>query len=382
MLSEYEATLALNLTAGIGHARAALLEKAFGSVPAIFEQDADTLSQVRGISGELAQKLLENAGKPLETELGLIERGNVRVLTRSDEEYPETLREIEDPPLCLYVCGALPEELGKCSVAIVGSRRATAYGMRVARNLAESAVLAGWTVVSGLAAGIDTVAHKGTVGVCGKTVAVLGGGLMRIQPQENVVLAREILTQGGAIVTEQPMTFPPTRHTFPMRNRIISALSTATVVVEAGSHSGALITATAAVGQGRPVFAVPGPLDSEMSVGCHDLIKSGAAQLLTSFEDILSASDFLPGIGSDRQDSLLSRESDSAEQQFHAQSDDALSDTDRSIQDFLRKNGDSGIDEISAGTGIAALTLSRKIVALELAKKIMRTDQGTYRRTR
>ena len=138
-MTDHEAYIALNLTAGIGPARAALLVQAFGSASAIFQHTADEISTVHGISPALAENILANAGEPLQRELELIERGNIQVFTLSDYGYPESLREIEDPPVCLYVCGTLPEELGSNSVAIVGSRRATVYGMRMAQHLAESA---------------------------------------------------------------------------------------------------------------------------------------------------------------------------------------------------------------------------------------------------
>ena len=373
-MTDHEAYIALNLTQGIGPARAALLIQSFGSASAIYSHTADEIATVHGISPALAENILANAGAPLERELELIERGKVEVFTLSDYGYPAPLREIEDPPICLYVCGALPDELSSNSVAIVGSRRATVYGMRMAQHLAESAACSGWTVVSGLAAGVDTAAHKGTVGVKGKTVAVLGGGLMKIQPQENVELARSILEMNGAIISEHPMLFPPTRHSFPMRNRIISALSVATIVVEAGSRSGALITAATATEQGKQVFAVPGNADNEMSIGCNELIKSGGAALLTSFEDVLSATDFLPGFSLKEEHAPVLRE--------EFDDDTILNESDRKILDYLRKEGDSQFDSISAGTGIAAGELSRKLIALEISHRIERRPNGTYRRLR
>lgn len=373
-MTDHEAYIALNLTQGIGPARATLLCQIFGSASEIFQHTADEIATVHGISSALAENILASAGAPLQRELELIERSNVQVLTLSDYGYPEPLRAIEDPPICLYVCGTLPEELAGSSVAIVGSRRATVYGMRMAQHLAESAACAGWVVVSGLAAGVDTAAHKGTVGVNGKTVAVLGGGLMKIQPQENIELARSILEMNGAVISEHPMLFPPTRHSFPMRNRIISALSVATIVVEAGSRSGALITAATATDQGKQVFAVPGNADNEMSVGCNELIKSGGAALLTSFEDVLSAADFLPG---------FELKEDPAPFRLEEFEDDSItSESDRKVLDYLRKEGDSQFDSISLGTGISAGELSRKLIALEISHRIQRLSNGSYRRLR
>lgn len=374
---EHDAYILLNMIPGIGPARAASLISFFGSAAELFEHKPEDLMAVRGISRELAEKIATEAESSLlDEELDRVALGGVKVFTRADEEYPEALRGLEDAPLCLYVCGTLPEELNRQSIAIVGSRRATVYGLRMAQHIAESAVYSGWTVVSGLAFGIDAAAHKATMNAGGKTVAVLGGGLMKIQPQEHLPMARDIIAKGGALVTEFPMTFPPNRHSFPMRNRIISALSLGTIVIEAGLHSGALITAAAALEQGKNVFAVPGNADSDMSSGCNNLIKSGEATLITGFEDVLEAMDFLPGLESK---DFFSAEEESAEESgFHEAVDAALPESDRKILEFL-KLGEAGFDSISAETGIAAGELSRKLVALEISHKIKRTANGYAR---
>lgn len=374
---ENEAHILLNLIPGIGPSRASALIQACGSAAAIFDHDWQELSTIRGISQELAHKIQETAGSSmLDEELDRIALGGVHVYTRADADYPEQLRDLEDAPLCLYTCGVLPANLGSASIAIVGSRRATVYGMRMAQHIAESAAYSGWTVVSGLALGVDAAAHKGTMNANGKTVAVLGGGLMKIQPQEHVPLARDIIAKGGAVITEFPMTFPPTRHSFPMRNRIISALSLGTVVVEAGRHSGALITAAAALEQGKAVFAVPGNADSEQSSGCNELIRSSEAQLVTSFEDVLEAMDFLPGFA--ERDLPMMREENSEAHSFDEAVEISLPESDRKILDFL-KSGEASFDAISAGTGIAAGELSRKLVALEISHKLKRTPNGYTR---
>lgn len=374
---ENEACILLNLIPGIGPSRASALIQACGSASAVFEHGREDLAAIRGISLELAEKIIETArSSALDEELDRIALGGVRVFTRADEEYPKAFRDLEDAPICLYVCGTLPENLESNAVAIVGSRRATVYGMRMARHFAESAAYSGWTVVSGLALGIDAAAHKGTMNANGKTVAVLGGGLMKIQPQEHVPLAREIIAKGGAVITEFPMTFPPSRHSFPMRNRIISALSLGTIVIEAGLHSGALITAAAALEQGKTVFAVPGNADSEQSSGCNNLIRSGEAQLVTNFEEVLEAMDFLPGLS--EPPLPLLREESAKEHAFHEEVDAALPESDRKILDFL-KSGEAAFDAISAGTGIAAGELSRKLVALEISHKLKRTPNGYVR---
>ncbi len=373
-MTEHDAYLALNLVSGIGPVRVDALVSAFGSAAEVFDQDREDLASVRGISMELAGKILEVKEAELEEELKKVELSGVRVLARCDEEFPSALADIDDAPLCLYVCGVLPDPDVSHSIAMVGSRRATPYGVRMARHLAESAVYSGWVVVSGLAAGIDAVSHESTLAAKGKTVAVLGGGLMNIQPREHVPMARRIVEQGGAILSEYPMAYAPNRRSFPRRNRIISALSLGTVVVEAGAHSGALITAAAALEQGKRIFAVPGNADSEMSAGCNTLIKSGEAALITDFEDVLKEMDFLPGMPTEPELPLLQEigKEDSEEELS------LLSDADRRILTFLR-SGEAGFDRISAETGISASELSRKLVALEISHKIKRSPSGYTR---
>jgi DNA processing protein len=202
----------------------------------------------------------------------------------SDELYPKLLKEISDPPQLLYVRGTLlPEDAA--SVAIVGTRRATPYGLKMARELARQLAQSGITVVSGLAEGIDGAAHEGALEANGRTIAVLGHGLDRVYPPSHKELSLKI-TASGALITEFPEGVGPTRYNFPQRNRIISGLSLGVIVVEAPQKSGALITARFASEQGREVFAVPGPVSSRASQGTHALLKDGA-KLVESAQDIL-----------------------------------------------------------------------------------------------
>lgn len=218
-----------------------------------------------------------------------LERLHVRALTLEDDGYPPSLRTIPDPPPVLFVRGELSLPGDEEGVAVVGTRRATAYGRAVAELLARDVALASATVVSGLAKGIDTVAHRACLDAGGRTVAVLGNGLDQVYPPENAGLARRIVDEGrGAVVSEFPPGMPPDAANFPRRNRIIAGLSRATVVVEAGFRSGALITADFALEQGREVLAVPGSVLSPMSAGPNDLIKHGAAPV-TEAADILRA---------------------------------------------------------------------------------------------
>ena len=208
---------------------------------------------------------------------------NYREIGKEDQEYPKLLREIHDPPPILYVSGDLkPEER---FFAIVGSRKASPYGLKVASEMAEALATYGLTIVSGFARGIDTASHQGALRAKGRTVAVLGSGLSKIYPPENRDLAGEV-SLSGALVSEFPMTYPVLPENFPRRNRLISGVSLGVLVVEADEKSGALITADCALEQGREVFAIPGRIDSSLSRGTHRLIQQGA-KLVREVTDIL-----------------------------------------------------------------------------------------------
>jgi len=213
-----------------------------------------------------------------------LNNNKIKILHLQDKDYPENLKHIYQPPSTIYVRGELlPED--SIAVAIVGSRRATYYGLKNAQELGCKLASCGVTVVSGLARGIDTAAHKGALAAGGRTIAVLGSGLDVIYPPENKQLAEDI-TKSGAVISEFAPNTRPTRYNFPKRNRIISGLTLGVVIVEADKRSGSLITANFALGQGREVFALPGKIDSATSCGTHDLIKQGA-KLVGSVEDII-----------------------------------------------------------------------------------------------
>lgn len=273
---------------GIGPARLRQLLTVFDTPAQILNAAQSAIASVSGIGPKLANIIVDHpAHCDLEKELALAERAGVHILTEEDECYPPLLKEIHDPPVCLYVRGN-PEILKRTrrAIAIVGSRQTTFYGQRVAATMAQSAARDGWTVVSGLARGIDTTAHKACVDADGPTIAVLGSGLGRIYPQENVELARRIAAGNGAVISEFPMNFPPDRRSFPMRNRIISGICKGCIVVEAGLKSGSLITANQALEQNRQVFAVPGHIDQHQAQGCNRLIQDGA-KLIQSFHDVV-----------------------------------------------------------------------------------------------
>ena len=367
---------------GIGGSRANALIEFCGSVSAIFESDAASLSRIRGISENLADRILSwRDHVELDRELEIARNGGVTILCRTDDEYPAALRELRDAPLCIYIRGVLPPDLSTRSLSIVGTRNASNYGARMARHLSEAAAFGGWTTISGLAVGIDTIVHQATVDAGGKTVAVLGGGLAKLHPAENLDLARAIIRTGGAVISEFPMTTVPTRHTFPMRNRIIAGLSCGTLVVEAGVNSGSLITAAQALEQGRHVFAVPGEADNPSAAGCNTLIKQGA-KLVMNFDDILDEFDFLPGFHPAELHETPAVFHVSGDGEAADETDDSMfSDDEKAILDAL-KSGPANVDAISESTGVAPSVVISTMIGLEILHRVRKNPDGTYSKKR
>ncbi len=286
-----ESLVALNLIEHVGPVRVRQLLEHFGEAPAILSASHQQLLRVQGIGEDTAHAIASwEKTVDLKAELKRISDFGCHVVTQADEEYPDLLRHIYDPPVVLYVKGKLlPKD--KNAVAMVGSRMTTHYGIEVARKLAYQLAYIGVTVVSGGARGIDTAAHQGALSGQGRTIAVLGTGINLVFPPENVELYERIAAQ-GAIITQFPFNRPADKQTFPIRNRIVAGMTLGTVVVEANLTSGALITANFATEYGRQVFAVPGRIDSPRSKGCHELIKRGA-KLCEAAEDILSEFEYL-----------------------------------------------------------------------------------------
>ncbi len=273
-----------NIVPNIGPAKVRALLDHFGDLEVAWHADRASLVQA-GLDRRAINSLIETrAGLDLDAEMAKLERHRVKVLTWEDDEYPSLLRQIYGPPPVLYVRGELhPDD--EWAVAVVGTRKATVYGKEVARRLCSELARNRVTVVSGLARGIDGVAHRAALDAGGRTIAVMGCGLDRIYPPEHRKLAQDIIGN-GALVSDYPLGVPPDAGNFPPRNRIISGLSLGVVVVEAGERSGALITVNFALEQGREVFAVPGNILNRSSVGCNRLIHDGAKMVL-GVEDIL-----------------------------------------------------------------------------------------------
>jgi DNA processing protein len=286
-----EALVALNLIDHVGPVRVRQLLEHFGEAPAILRASKRQLLQARGIGEETAEAIAGwEKSIDLRGELKRVSESGCRILTWQDPDYPELLRQIYDPPVVLYVKGALTQP-DKNAVAIVGSRTTTYYGLEVARKLAYQLAYLGVTVVSGGARGIDTAAHQGALSGKGRTLCVLGTGINLVFPPENLELFERIAGK-GALLTQYPFNRKADKQSFAIRNRIVAGMTLGTVVIEANLTSGALITANFATEYGRQVFAVPGRIDSPRSKGCHELIKNGA-KLCESAEDILSEFEYL-----------------------------------------------------------------------------------------
>ena len=288
MLSQETTNLLhLSLIQGIGPKTVQFLMQIFGSAEKVINATPEELRKIEKLSPTARERLIQKSlGCPLERELELIHEYDCQIITFYDAAYPPLLKEIDTPPLLLYVRGELKPE-DTFSIALVGSRQAKDYGRRVSYQLSYQLAQRGLTVISGFAKGIDTCAHRGALEANGRTIAVLGNGLSLIYPASNIGLVDKIV-ESGALISEFPMGMEPRSENFPRRNRIISGLTLGTVVVEASNRSGALITARLASEQGREVFAVPGEIFSELSIGTHKLIDKGA-KLIGTVDDLLEA---------------------------------------------------------------------------------------------
>ena len=363
-MTEQEAYICLNMMERIGPVGVRSLVVVLGSASAIFDASREALQQADGIGPEMAECIVNQRDSiNLEDELARAEAAGVRLLTPLDEDYPEGLRQIHDPPLALYIRGRL-RPTDRHAVAVVGTRRATHYGMDTARKLSYQLGKAGVCVMSGLALGIDTAAHEGALRGGGRTIAVIGSGFDHLYPEENAALAKRIAEQ-GAVITEFPFARKPDKTTFPMRNRIVSGLSKGVLVVEAGQRSGAAITANQALSQGRSVFAVPGRIDSYASIGTNALIKQGA-YLVTDVQDILEHFEML----FPQSQSPAAGKVDSRGSERHPE----LSKDETCVVSILEK-GELGVDVLIRESEISPSKIASLLVALEL-KRVVRMLPG------
>ena len=364
-----EALIALNMIEGVGPVRLRQLLEHFSDAAKILSASKSQLLHVRGIGEDTAENISSwEKSVDLAGELKRISDFGCHVLIQSDENYPASLREIYDPPVVLYVKGALTAR-DKNAVAMVGSRMTTHYGIETARKLAYQLAYVGVTVVSGGARGIDTAAHQGALSAKGRTICVLGTGINIIFPSENAELFERIAAS-GAVITQYPFNRNADRQSFAIRNRIVAGMTLGTVVVEANLTSGALITANFATEYGRQIFAVPGRIDSPRSKGCHDLIKKGAKlcegaeDILSEFEYLFPASNRPPGASETGVLPALML-SDNEQKAY-----DALDLEERSIDEIIRRSGLP-----SSAVSVALLGLEMKRLVRQLPGKIFLKNQ-------
>lgn len=357
-MTDAEAYIALNMVPKIGPIRVRRLLNALGSPSAVLAATRDQLLGVQGIGPDAAESIRSwESHVDLAGELHLVRDFGAKVLTLASPDYPALLREIHDPPTVLYMLGDILER-DRHAIGVIGTRKPSHYATDCAKKLAYQLSYAGVTVVSGLARGIDTAAHQAALAAKGRTIGVLGSGLLEFYPPENKPLADKIATS-GAVITEFSMRVKADRQTFPMRNRIISGCSFGVLVVEAGATSGALISANQAGEQGRSIYAVPGRIDNPAAIGSNRLIQQGA-KLVTGAADILDDMGILfaekPKLVPARAPELSGNE-----QAVHA----ALGDD------------EAHIDTIIERSGLPSHLVSSALFALEL-KKLVRQRPGSH----
>lgn len=357
-----EACIALNMLPTMGPVRLRKLLEVFQTPERVLAARRETLRAVEGIGSDVADQIVhwENI-VDLPAELERIHQFGANVITAESPHYPRQLREIHAPPIVLYVWGELTER-DQHAIAVIGSRRTTHYGMESAKKLSYQLAYAGLTVISGLARGIDTAAHQGALAAKGRTIAVIGSGLSKLYPPENAALAEKIRGGNGAIVSEFSMEIEPDRQTFPMRNRIISGWSHGILVVEAGLNSGALITVSQALEQGRSIYAVPGHINAPSAQGSNRLIQQGAKL-------VMDASDLLDDL-----QILLPETRPSPDAAVRALP--LLTDDERRVYETIRAT-ETSIDAIATASELPSGTVSSALLRLEL-KRLVKQLPGKY----
>jgi len=347
--------VALNLTLRLGVAEYEQLVARLGGAEALREASTHTLEHEADLGPKLAAEVTRLLRSELpDEELAQAAQAGIEVIPFNAPAYPSLLRVIANPPLVIYVQGQMTAD-DEVAIAIVGSRRATHYGLTQAARLASELAARGITIVSGLAEGIDTVAHRGALDAGGRTIAVLGSGLRHIWPPVNVGLADEI-SRSGALISEFPLDTPSLPPFFPRRNRIISGLARGVVVVEASAHSGALITADWALAQGREVFAVPGRIDSRNARGCHRLIKDGAKLIERADDVVEELGELAAGL---RPAPARQKPADQP----------SLSDDERKVIAALTTEP-TPMDDIAAACGMPTQVVASLLMVLELKKAV------------
>lgn len=370
--------LSLALVPGVGSTHFIRLLARFRTAGEVLNAGERALAQV--VRPSLAKQITQYTEVvDLDDQQRRLDEYDAHIITLNDETYPWRLGEIYDPPLVLFVRGQLLEH-DEFSVAIVGTRRATPYGIRMAERLGRDLAAAGLTVMSGLATGIDSAAHRGALEAGGRTIAVLGNGVDVVYPRQNADLMDAIIRQ-GCVISQFPMGFKPAKGHFPRRNRIMSGMTLGTIVVQAPRSSGALITANVAAEQGREVFAVPGEVGVHASAGPHALIREGA-KLVESADDVLVELNLPADLRqwpreSAQQDvgaAPAATASSPASPQTRAQPKAAVSDAEKDVLSVLAPDG-SFVDEIAAACRVSIAEALSALTMLEL-KGLVRQFSG------
>jgi len=361
--SDIEKWLKLIRADGVGPVTFAKLIRHFGSPDRALGASVSELTKVDGIGFKTGERIAVTRDKfDSADELALAEKLGVWLVTLEDNRYPPVLKQIYDPPPVLYVKGSLTRQ-DNLAISIVGSRRCSLYGQEQSTRFAHFLASAGFTICSGMARGIDTLAHQGALAAAGRTIAVQGCGLANIFPPENKKLF-ELIAESGACISELPLRYEPLAENFPPRNRIIAGLSLGTIVIEAGLNSGALITAKAALDYNREVMAVPGKIDSPLSQGTHKLLKEGA-RLIESVGDVMEALGYI----GDQLEPHASRAAADAAAQAEAPLFDAkqlkLSADERTIHNCLDKEP-KHVEQVIADTELTPGGVSAALISLRL----------------
>jgi DNA processing protein len=370
-----ESWLRLIRAEGVGPITFRRLLDHFGNLDKIFGASVEQLTNVQGIGGKTAEGIVRtrfafNAEKEMEEAA----RQGIVILHWNDPRYPPLLKGIDDPPPVLYVKGIL-ERSDSLSLGIVGSRRCSHYGLEQAERFSHLLAAAGLTIVSGLARGIDSAAHRGALSAKGRTLAVQGCGLERCFPPENQKLFEKI-AENGAVISELPLTYEPLSENFPGRNRIIAGLSLGVLIVEAAPRSGALITAKAALEYNREVMAIPGRIDSPTSKGPHELIKQGA-RLVDSVEEIMDALGVIGQGLKEHVSGSAARTEKEVEAPLFDLSRMKLSDPEKAVIGVLDSQP-LGVEEIIAAGDLAAGAVHSALISLQLKGLIKQLPGNLY----
>lgn len=355
-MTDREAILALNLLPGIGPVKITRLLEYFGSAAKVIGASENELQRVNGIGGETAKLIRgwEDLVDPSK-ELAEAEERGIKIVTQEDESYPKHLLHAYDAPILLYVWGdILPRD--RYAISVVGSRRTTTYGVNVTKKLSYQLAHAGFTIVSGLARGIDTKAHEAALAAKGRTIAVIGSGLACLYPPENLELAERIADGNGAVISEFPLHRSPDKLTFPMRNRIVAAWCQAVLVTECPAWSGSLITANLASEYGKAIFAVPGPIDKPSSAGCHQLIRDGAT-LVADASHIIDDLGELPFARRELEGEVRSEVPELPVEEAR-------------ILEFLPEGEEMGVDRLIEATGLASSVVTAGLLKLEMRRLV------------